>query len=356
MSQFGFDDNPFAAPPLVTPGSAAADPFQDPSVQKATTGGGPGGPVEPPAPSDLSDYNPFEGQKTVGQSAGSGPAVMNAQSPQPQVPPPITTADFQRRQEELEERARDLERREQELRNAPYNARTNNWPPVPSFCPFQPCFYQDINVDIPVEFQKIVNYLYYLWVAHVSLLFSNMIVGLLYLFVGGDWGGTFVGSTIYFLIFSPLSFICWFRPAYKAFRDDSSFNFMVFFFVFFFQFIMSVLSSLGIGDTGSCGLITGIRQITNSESTGGQVFVGVLMLITAVGFAVAAVAQFFMLTKVHRLYKASDCTVAKAQAEFASGVMKNEGVQRAAAEAARQSAANAFNNPNNGGTPMGNNR
>eukprot|EP00094_Tigriopus_californicus_P013365 TCALIF_12926-PA protein Name:"Similar to Scamp1 Secretory carrier-associated membrane protein 1 (Mus musculus)" AED:0.26 eAED:0.26 QI:0/0.66/0.71/0.85/0.66/0.71/7/243/261 len=257
----------------------------DPSVQKATTGGGPGGPVEPPAPSDLSDYNPFEGQKTVGQSAGSGPAVMNAQSPQPQVPPPITTADFQRRQEELEERARDLERREQELRNAPYNARTNNWPPVPSFCPFQPCFYQDINVDIPVEFQKIVNYLYYLWVAHVSLLFSNMIVGLLYLFVGGDWGGTFVGSTIYFLIFSPLSFICWFRPAYKAFRDDSSFNFMV-----------------------------------------------------------------------HRLYKASDCTVAKAQAEFASGVMKNEGVQRAAAEAARQSAANAFNNPNNGGTPMGNNR
>lgn len=50
--------------------------------------------------------------------------------------------------------------------------------------------------------------------------------------------------------------------------------------------------------------------------------------------------------------------MAKAQAEFASGVMKNEGVQRAAAEAARQSAANAFNNASNGGTPptTGNNR
>ncbi len=33
----------------------------------------------------------------------------------------MTMLFLQRRQEELEQRARDLERREQELRNAPYN-------------------------------------------------------------------------------------------------------------------------------------------------------------------------------------------------------------------------------------------
>ena len=45
-------------------------------------------------------------------------------------------------------------------------ARQNNWPPLPTWCPWglKPCFYQDINVDIPVEFQKIVRNLYYLWV------------------------------------------------------------------------------------------------------------------------------------------------------------------------------------------------
>lgn len=108
-------------------------------------------------------------------------------------------------------------------------ARQNNWPPLPTWCPWglKPCFYQDINVDIPVEFQKIVRNLYYLWVAHAALLLANMVVGILYLFAGGDSGQTFGLALIYWALYTPLSFICWFRPAYKAFRDDSSFNFMV---------------------------------------------------------------------------------------------------------------------------------
>lgn len=96
--------------------------------------------------------------------------------------------------------------------------RSNNWPPLPKFCPVQPCFYQDINVDIPVEFQKIVKYLYYLWLAHASLLLTNLLIGLLYIFVGGDVGQTFGLALVYCFIFTPASFLCWFRPAYKAFR------------------------------------------------------------------------------------------------------------------------------------------
>ena len=43
------------------------------------------------------------------------------------------------------------------------SGRKNNWPPLPEKFPVGPCFYHDIAVDIPVEFQKTVKIMYNLW-------------------------------------------------------------------------------------------------------------------------------------------------------------------------------------------------
>lgn len=48
--------------------------------------------------------------------------------------------------------------------------RKNNWPPLPSNFPVGPCFYQDFSVDIPVEFQKTVKLMYYLWMCEYTAL------------------------------------------------------------------------------------------------------------------------------------------------------------------------------------------
>ena len=117
----------------------------------------------------------------------------------------------QRRQEELERKAQDLERREEQLRNNPAGIRRNNWPPLPEQCCFQPCFYQDINVEIPPEFQRIVRHLYYLWGFYALTLSVNALLGLLLLLFGSQTNalGHFTMGLVYGALFTPASFMCW---------------------------------------------------------------------------------------------------------------------------------------------------
>lgn len=111
----------------------------------------------------------------------------------------------------MERKAQDLERREEQLRNNAAGIRRNNWPPLPEQCCFQPCFYQDINVEIPPEFQRIVRHLYYLWGYYALTLCCNALIGLLILIIhGGEVYFThFALGLIYGAMFTPASFMCW---------------------------------------------------------------------------------------------------------------------------------------------------
>lgn len=325
-----FEDNPFSDP-------AIDNPFADPAVQQVARSTN-------NATQGLDDYNPFEGQQNANQATPAQqptqPAIMQAVSPpstgqytrpnppqQSEGPPQnFTTADFQRRQEELERKAEELARREAELR-AGSAGRRNNWPPLPAFCPIQPCFYQDINVDIPLEFQRIVRHLYHLWMFHALVLALNIIGGMS-LMVTGQGFTVFGLSILYFVLLTPFSFICWYRPIYKAFRSDSSFNFMVFFFIFLFQTLITLVQSIGFSGGGSCGLITSIAAF--KENVG----VGIVTLIVTIGFITAVVADVMLITKVHRIYRSTGASMAKAQAEFTTEILRNQHVQTAASSAA----------------------
>ncbi|KAH7970781.1 hypothetical protein HPB49_015551 [Dermacentor silvarum] len=322
----GLDSNPFADP-------HAPSPFADPAVTQVTSRS-----QQAQSGLGLEDYNPFAEQPRPPTASPPQPsrnrlrltrraaaAVSRPRSPRP-------SSRSARRSSR--KRRPELQAREEALRGAQFNARANNWPPLPDKCCVAPCFYQDIGVDIPLEFQKIVRTVYYLWIFYVLVLVLNFLGGLAILVKEG--GATHFGfSILYLVLFAPLSFLCWFRPLYKAFRSDSSFNFMVFFFVFFVQLIVSVIYAVGIGTTGASGFVVAIDAFSKS------IALGIFLTIVATGHAVNAAWSGIMLLRVHRLYRSTGASFAKAQQEFTAGVLRNEHVQGAAANVAAEAARTA---------------
>ncbi|PAA61001.1 hypothetical protein BOX15_Mlig002484g2 [Macrostomum lignano] len=341
MSTF---DNPFAEP------SSDSNPFMDASVQQARGGSGGSQPAQRPT----DEFNPFD--KSAKQQPPSQPAVLP--SSQQQQPPPaysasaqqrVTSEELERRQRELEAKARELERREEEQRRREQEMqaggsggyRNNNWPPLPSFCPVGPCFYQDFELEIPQEFRRIVRLGYYLWMAHVAVLLINTLGTLAYFIEASSTdastaGAVFGVSLLLCVILPPCSFICWFRPLYKAFKNDSSFNFFLFFLVFFVQFVILVVQCLGFNYLGSCGWINGTSMLKSNLGAAG------FMLFIAACFTCLSVLDMILLIRVHRIYRSTGASFAKAKQEFSQGVLSNETVRGVAADAATSSARSAF--------------
>ncbi|CAH1377778.1 hypothetical protein MTP99_019192 [Tenebrio molitor] len=330
----GFEDNPFGEPTI-------DNPFADPSVQQVAR--------NTSAQINVNDYNPFDNQPQNTRPIGynqpnTTPAIMQPTQEPPaytksgqqthEPKPNLNTEELQRRQEELERKEEELARREEEMRQSSYNVRRNNWPPLPEQCCFQPCFYQDIQVDIPLEFQKIVRHLYYLWIFHGIIMLLNVLGGIIltdFMIIGL--------GILYTLLFTPFSYLCWFRPAYKAFRSDSSFNFMVFFFIFFFQFVVTTIQAIGIPGSGTIGVITAIGTFDNNAWS---IIKGILALIVAAGFGCAAAGDLFLITKIHRMYRSTGASLAKAQQEFTTEFLRNQHVRSAASNVAAAAVQSQF--------------
>ncbi|XP_063721154.1 secretory carrier-associated membrane protein 5-like [Symsagittifera roscoffensis] len=315
-----------------------SNPFADPSIRQHTQ--------------FTPNNQPYGGTaRQVPNPVVTTTSVPGAQQPPPgyqETTPRINNEDLLRRQEELDRKAAELQRKEQELRNqaaANGGPRENNFPPLPGFLHIRPCFYQDFDADIPAQFRKTVQLVYYCWIIYIATLLYNWFAGVVFYVCDPDGAGTFksvILPAVYLVLFAPCSYGCWFRAAYNAFKSDSSFNFFLFFFMFFFQFCTCVLFAVGPNnsDWGMMGWLCLIDAFSN-------IFCGIVVLVSAVLFTLLAVAMALLLQRVHALYRTTDASFSKAQAEFNTGFMTNQHVQKAATSAATATARNAFssNNP-----------
>ena len=138
--------------------------------------------------------------------------------------------------------------------------------------------------------------MFLLFLVNIVVLVANLLGGTLIL--GIDEGTTFGLSILYFILFVPLSYICWFRPAYNAFRNNSFFNYVIFFITFSCQFCFSVLMAIGIPNTGSSGVVVALISLRKRKAGTGDYFIGTIILIITLCFSIAAAMQLFIIIKV----------------------------------------------------------
>ncbi|XP_056273338.1 secretory carrier-associated membrane protein 2 [Pseudoliparis swirei] len=322
-----FDNNPFAEP-------AGNNPFNDPSVTQVTSSS-----VEP-----VDQYNPFPAHPKDSLAAHTTPASTSLYQPAVLEPSPQATAiaaqaNLLKQQEELERKAAQLDRREQELQSMGPSGKQNNWPPLPKRFPIKPCFYQDFSEEIPPESQRVCRMIYYLWMFNCMTLFLNLLACLAYFTTNASYGVDFGLSILWLILFAPCSFLCWYRPVYKAFKSDSSFSFFFFFMVFFCQVVIFIIQAVGIPKWGNSGWIAAFTIIGTNKP------VGAIMIIVAILFTICAVLSIILLKMVHSMYRRTGASFQKAQQEFSQGVFTNKSFQTAAAGAASSAAQGAFRAP-----------
>ncbi|CAF1316634.1 unnamed protein product [Rotaria sordida] len=327
------------------------NPFADSSIQQATASS-----FSNQQP--VNEYNPFAKTATTAQPALPPPPPPPSQQPniaavlpptQPatyqspfyasSAPPPNTVqrpietptrvdlSQYERQQAELEQREKRLADRERALSDSTKLQKgEKNFPPLPKFCPCGPCFYQDISIEIPSQFQIWVRYLYYLWLMYSATLFLNMIAALSYFVVDKNGAATFGLSLVYLFLFIPSSYICWFRPIYRAFRTDSSVYFMLFFVINFAFVATNILFAIGIIG-GMCGFARLGLMATNKA-------VGTMMIILGSLWSLISLLSVLLTIRVHRLYRQSGASLEQAQREFQSAFVNNPTVRGAAREVA----------------------
>ncbi|XP_074388235.1 secretory carrier-associated membrane protein 1-like isoform X8 [Zonotrichia albicollis] len=252
----------------------------------------------PFADPDLSNpFKPPPGNVRMTHVPSTQPAIMKPTEESPAYTQiskehALAQAELLKRQEEVERKAAELDRKEREMQSVnQQGGRKNNWPPLPDNFPVGPCFYQDFSVDIPVEFQKTVKVMYYLWMFHTVTLFLNIFGCLAWFYIDATRGVDFVLSILWFLLFTPCSFVCWYRPLYGAFSVSHSHGLTP----TSPQGPHSCLLTpppVGSGRESESGWISSLTSLNKS------IPVGIMMTIIAALFTASAVISLIMFKKI----------------------------------------------------------
>lgn len=274
----------------------------------------------------------FSGGAFYTTSSGSVPPATNSRlSPLPPEPagfynsndsvdiPLDNTSDLKKKEKELQAKEAELRRREQDLKRREEAAsragivlEEKNWPP------FFPIIHHDIANEIPIHLQRLQYVAFTTLLGLFACLLWNIVAVTTAWIKEGDVKIWFL-SLIYFISGVPGAYVLWYRPLYRAFRNESAMKFGWFFMFYLLHIGFCIFAAVAPPVVFRGKSLTGILPAV--DLIGKQVLVGVFYFIGFGFFCLESVISVWVIQQVYMYFRGSG-KAAEMKREAARGALR----------------------------------
>ncbi|CAH8365943.1 unnamed protein product [Eruca vesicaria subsp. sativa] len=161
--------------------------------------------------------------------------------------------ELEAKEVELQRREQDLKRKEDAAARAGVVMEVKNWPPL------FPLIHHDIANDIPIRLQTLQYTAFATYLGLVLALFWN-VIAVTTAWIKGEGVTIWLLALIYFISGVPGGYVLWYRPLYRAFRNDNAASFG-WFFLFYLVSTLVVTSYNLSALEKSCDTVPFLPQI-----------------------------------------------------------------------------------------------
>ncbi|XP_061367698.1 secretory carrier-associated membrane protein-like isoform X2 [Gastrolobium bilobum] len=202
-------------------------------------------------PFEEEEVNPFSNPKSVPPATNSR---LSPLKPEPvdynygfgaTVDIPLdTSTDLKKKEKELQSKEAELRKREQEVRRREEAAsragivlEDKNWPP------FFPIIHHDIANEIPIHLQKL-QYVAFTTLLGLVVCLSWNVIAVTAAWIRGEGVKIWFLAIIYLIAGVPGAYVLWYRPLYRAFRNESALKFGWFFLFYLLHIGFCILAAV----------------------------------------------------------------------------------------------------------------
>ncbi|KAF3588352.1 hypothetical protein F2Q69_00026338 [Brassica cretica] len=267
------------------------------------------------------DRNPFDEGDEVNPFAnpGSVPAASSSRlSPLPPEPagfgygrtvdvpldrPGSGAQDLKKKEKELQAKEAELKRREQDLKRKEDAAaragiviEVKNWPPL------FPLIHHDIANEIPIRLQRLQYIAFSTYLGLVLALFWN-VIAVTTAWIKGEGVTIWLLALIYFISGVPGGYVLWYRPLYRAFRNDSALSFGWFFLFYMLHIAFCVFAAVAPPVVFKGKSLAGILPALDMLSS--QALVGIFYFIGFAFFCLESVVSIWVIQQVYMYFRGS---------------------------------------------------